>query len=56
MKNKLDDLYKYLEKLEKQVVSDCLRGDMDDDRKHFQWGYAFALKLTKKKIKEIKEE
>lgn len=56
MKNKLDDLYKYIEDLEKQVVSNCLREEIKDYQKHFQWGYSNALRLIKKKINKLKEE
>lgn len=54
--SKLDELYKYIVELETQVTSNCLRGDMEDDQRHFQWGYSNALRLIKRKIKKIKEE
>ena len=56
MENKLDELYKYVEELEKKVVSNCLSNDMRGDQRNFQWGYSNALRLIKKKINKLKEE
>lgn len=54
--SKLDELYKYIVELETQVTSNCLKGDMEEYQRIFQWGYSNALRMVKNKIIKMKEE
>lgn len=54
--SKLDELYRYIVELETQVTSNCLKGDMEEYQRNFQWGYTNALRMVKNKINKLKEE
>ena len=54
--SKLDELYRYIVELETQVTSNCLKGDMKEHQRNFQWGYSNALRMVKNKINKLKEE